>query len=1093
MQTINSPDIQVMDYDVLLDTSTPNPSITLTNQSLASAPANLAWVFELYSPSGTPIHAGTFDAPDIVGIWNTPYIRNSGFPKPNGVLEFSGRPYTVVVTVRDSGGQKVSLTKNIRVCKPSGFDPKNKTANGKAVISVITKCNIGKLWIEDKTNYSYGGVQPATSVKNFKLFFPADDTGIPSVPSSNTYHLIYPTDDQTVGSPIGVSISNFNSGLIRIAQSGPGYQYFMTSIMDYNMGDRVTVRVKYLDRNIFTVACNLDLSPIACELEKLIDQYENGRCADSADADRKIKLVSAKLHLAVIGIMYPQNSIDPYKKIDEIKELTGWACDCCPTGMGASGAVSEDTGLSFDVDLGGDLDGSFEILGSTVMLHLEDFAYVIQISSDSTSAAFSIVPATLGRVKTYYLKIVRATLADEILASFEGSTTFKNRLNALLSVNMAAGTVNVNKRCLTIEGAAGDSYNYIYTSDALLTGQTLQLKYLNNGGQIVYINILFDQTNAAAVQTRLNALGLGAWTAAFTGGKLTLTSNGNPNSNLLELVVHNSVSSANTDTELVQSKQKTTVTVYGVQSVFQALIDFVCGTIMTNLQVGVGLSIKCLSALGSAINMVEIKTDDNLVSLFTRFVDCHNKIVDIVSQWKAADCDAIKAIFNTADIGGLEDADQFLMNINGRCMTATPKYVAMKIFDLATKDQQVKDLACLAVAGCTKSICNPVTNATAVYDAAGSTLTTDITNTGAQRYRVAYRPVGLGRPQFIGTDIVNAANGAVTNKQWTGVAAGQWEISITPLCADGTEGAQFLVQTLACVDPTNINVILNGSVFEVRFSGLPANAAKIRIEAVYPNNGSFGQNYATNVAQPITIPVPSGVYGDYSFVAKTVCNEAQAWYSAGTAPMKLNIPSPAACPFVQSVSITDITGSTVTIKAVKPTVGTQPNNYTLRLTPQNGTPALLYTSATPGSFVTFLPTNLTPGVEYAVEVISNCINGTGDPFYAGRFLTQPAVGTTGGIISNEGSPHFASSVALMVNGVLVYNSGQLNPGADTTAFLISNYVGAEIRLKPCDAQATNARLVSNGVTYNPVAVDPDGTFVFNGVTIPNLSLHAYFS
>lgn len=1057
----NSPDIQVLDYELLLDVSGATPVVTFTNKSVASNPANLKWVFEFLSPSGTTIHKGTFSAPDINGAWAVPFVRNTNFPKPNFIIEFSGNPYRAIVRVRDRNNTEFVLEKSVRLCKPSGFDASTKTPYGKGVVSIIAKCAAARLWIEDKTNLSYNGVDGTVILKTFKLLFPPDNTGV---------------------SPDPVTISNFNSSAIPISQSGPGYQYFYSAVMQYDLGDSVFVRIKYLARGAFSVACDIDLSPIACELHKLIQRVQSANCRDKDEVENTIKLVSARLQIATIGIMHPESGMDPYKEIEEIKKLTGWECDCCGNGMAPMGTIPNATvPFSFDVDLGSDLTGEFSVAGSTVTLHLDDIKYDIVICAGSAGKGIGITPSLAGGVKTYCVSVDDAILADVILAQFETNNTYKQRFITMLSNSISAGSVNVDTKCLALPGVPGGgkvSYEYAFHSEDVPLNEAWLLVWIHMAdGTSNWMGITIHPDTAGQIddaETFLNAAGLGTWEVTWDNVVRRIHFASETNEHDIVRVTARGDDGVEYDVAL--TKRRVSAQTFPVQTVLQGLINYVCASLTGNVLVGTGLSVRCLSAVGEAIQEVSIKSTDKLSFFFERFIECYNNLVQIVSN-SGLDCTKIHSIFAEDDFD-LETTDRFLIFVGGKCYRTSPEAIAKSVFTMATNNAVVKELMCKAVAACTKAVCAAVSNLVAVYDPATQKLTTTITNSGALRYRVGYKLSTNGRTDFSGVDTINATNAATTVHEWTGVPGGEYTVYAVAICADGSEAAPVYAYTQPCVAPMKLNVSQNGQLWDVTVGEVPAGKG-FRIDIQYPNGGGFVQNYAAGTAMPVQIPIPNNVAGLFVFTAMTVCDAATNWFSAPTPYVTMNRVLPSGCPQVEKAEILSLTDTTVTIRATKPTAGTSPLAYTLRLTEVGGA-TRDFTSNAVGAYVTWNITALNTNREHSYEIISQCSSGVSDPYFGGRFATQPGVGATANI-KNEGATN-ATSVALMVDGVLVFTQSPLNAGQTSSAFAVANYVNKEVRLKACDAGATTASITVGATVYSNPVVQGD-TFIFSNVSM----------
>lgn len=304
-----SNDIFTLDFAVLVDISTPTPTVKFSNLSTGPNLSGCKWLFNLYTPNNTPVHTSTFTTPDVNGIW-TNYTLPENLPQPGGNIIWSGSYYRFVVEVMDSTGKKFLLEKKVDICRPNGNE--NGSNYGKAVIDIQAKCSEAKLYAEDKTNYSYKKqIQPSLILqKKFTLVYP-------------------PTEQGTYPTPF--IINDFTNGLIPISYSGPGYQAIIESIVQYDLGENITLQLKYKVKEAFPVQCNIDLCQLICEYNDMVKKASDGCDKEMAD---KLLLINAKINQALIGKMQPLCKIDVSKLVDEIKDLGGFTCNCnCGTGI----------------------------------------------------------------------------------------------------------------------------------------------------------------------------------------------------------------------------------------------------------------------------------------------------------------------------------------------------------------------------------------------------------------------------------------------------------------------------------------------------------------------------------------------------------------------------------------------------------------------------------------------------------------------------------------------------------------------------------------------------------------------------------------
>lgn len=350
-----SPDINVLDFDVLFDISVSPPKIGITNTSSGPNPDLLKWYFTVTTPGGLMYKTGNFDFPDKEGVWETLEIPN--LPQILGQIEWGGAGYKVTGYVQDSDGNTYSLTKTKAIYKPAGCTKGNY---GAMILAVEPRCADGKLMVEEKSNYLYEGSIGAAYSSALKLIYPPDEAS--SVAQTFDY-----TD------PISAIY-------IPLYRDGEGYQLMAESVRDYTYPDGITVRIKYKFRDVFPIQCTYDLCCLAKSVEKYADFVQQTNCLDDW---KKLEIINQKLTEINIAKLQPQCGIDIYCLAEEIKQLLGayYDCGCCDYGIHDLNLAVEATLPSIMVDAGPDqiitlpdtdaaLLGSASVSGGSIASHL---------------------------------------------------------------------------------------------------------------------------------------------------------------------------------------------------------------------------------------------------------------------------------------------------------------------------------------------------------------------------------------------------------------------------------------------------------------------------------------------------------------------------------------------------------------------------------------------------------------------------------------------------------------------------------------------------------------------------------------------------
>jgi hypothetical protein len=153
-----SPDISVLQLSVVWDISGLNPVINISNLSQGPNLAGVTWWFSVYSPSGTPIHEGSFSSPDQIGAWSS-FSLTDRWPMPFNQIEWSGAPYTLIVGIQDSvGNQYQDSSYSASIKRPNGNTSTSKNFYGVGATNVQVMCQQAIIYFEDISSTSYYGI-----------------------------------------------------------------------------------------------------------------------------------------------------------------------------------------------------------------------------------------------------------------------------------------------------------------------------------------------------------------------------------------------------------------------------------------------------------------------------------------------------------------------------------------------------------------------------------------------------------------------------------------------------------------------------------------------------------------------------------------------------------------------------------------------------------------------------------------------------------------------------------------------------------------------------------------------------------------------
>lgn len=860
----NSPDIILLSVKVTWDISGTVPSILLENLSQGPNLAGVSYAFVAKSPTTTFIHDGQITSPDEVGVWTTSIISDP-WPRPFNSIEWSGSPYSFYVIAKDTNGTVYTApTQNAFICHPNGNLPTSQNPYGLGAVTVQVKCDQARILFQDVTNASYQGVAGTIGSSVLRVNFPMDNTGTVPSPFVATY---------------------FSSAMVPITYSGKGYQFLYTSVYDYDMGDEVHIRIKYLLNDTFGVWCNIDLMPLLCEYRKLIDSITSGSCNDVEDANRKLMLINPKFSMVVMGMMQPLIGVDVPVLIQEIIDIGGFDCDCCNVASGVVPAGSSAfDGYVFDaVTTCGDVAGVFVNNGPyNIQLQLSDISYVFKIcdGSPQQTTAFEVIPSTDGCQKTYCLFVDVTQLSEDILNTIKTNQSLVNLFNSI--VNNSGGNFNliVDGSCIFDSSA---TYDYVFALSQIPATTTFAIiTAINVSGTIIPLNYAFNMTGLAGLQAYLNGLGYGTFVVASTGATtISITSSGNP-SNINAIFYTSQIDSA--DHVATMTKTATGFTPLSANQVVQSIIDYICALCDTQVKTCAAYEICYVDEDG--VKQIQTIAEGQPISEVLSALavrGCTN--IDYIVNLKAVNCENIKAVFPQVPENTMQSSDVFLGTKQGDCAGIYPIEALYTMLVLGEFNADVMTQFCVLVNKCgAGQPCAPYNVFYAsVEDGSPGLVDLIITfdHPAAVSNTIRYARIdNTVSPSYITIPGVLPGDSPYTISD---VANGQYRVGITPVYSDGRSCAETFYDTLPCEGITAFNAIYDGS--NIIITSSVSNDVAVKVTIDYPNGGSFSQIYTTSEgALNQTIAPPANVFGTFFAKGAPVCDSDSGFIGADTAP-----------------------------------------------------------------------------------------------------------------------------------------------------------------------------------------------------------------
>jgi hypothetical protein len=675
-----SPDISILAVQAVFDLSGPLPVITLTNLSQGPNLQNVTYWFVVTSPSGTLIHEGTLATPDAIGAWTTFSITDP-WPMPFGQIEWSGAPYALSVYITDStGAQYVDSSYNASICRPAGCTEKSKNYFGVSWTNVEAQCQQGFLFFQDYTNASYKGIAGTRLSSVLRLVYPIDDTG---------------------NIPPPFVLNNFTVASAPISYSSSNYQFQTQVVYQYNLSLNVYVNIRYQSKDpksgyayiTFPVWCNIDLMPLICEFQRLIDDIERGTCGDVDAANQKLLLINPKMQLVVMGIMQPLTGIDVPKEIEDIQRIGGFHCDCfnAPTGIIPSGS-STIGGYTFEiVPQGGDIQGSVNVQGNTIQILLADRSYVFALASNITTSAFTITPSVNGYVKTYTLNINMTQFATDLLTLIPTVPSLVNLWNLIGGSGGSNLQLNVDGKCIFTNTS---TYNYGFTLTNIPSNTTNALiTAINIGGTVKNLSFAFNLTNLPALQGYLNSLGIGVFAVTNPSGQnVLITSNGNA-ANLSAL----SYSISGTSYVANQTTASAGYLPISANQVVQNIINYLCG--ITDAQMVTSAAYTITYASSSGVETVIVPAGTSLTNFLTTLTTLLDQTVENIGSSVQISCTTIQNAFPVSE-NAIEATDYILMTKGGVCAQGGLMDVFIYMLTASANNQNAQTAFCALVEQC---------------------------------------------------------------------------------------------------------------------------------------------------------------------------------------------------------------------------------------------------------------------------------------------------------------------------------------------------------------------------------------------------------
>lgn len=783
---------------------------------------NVAGVyFKVIDPTGILLKDFDFDNPDIPAGQN-----NFTLDVPSGLFMFGWWQISGVIQDEDGKRTQIDIKKNI--CEPAGIQGGQITG----ILKADVNCNAPSIKINENTNLIYNGLKPALLTKEGNFYYPQGT--LDPIAFVSTPILISGTNQVYTGD----------------------YKVDLTTMPIYELGDGISVEIKYFTTLKFTVNCNSGMASIICCITAVQDIYEKwpnterGRVAKS-----QLDQIAPYVYIA---LAHEKLGMSSDEQIQKIADILGCDCKCGaqlvePRPVDATQNVVIAPGCGINVEEVTD--------GDTTTFTMSGQTAAVQKGDDDP--AFNIVTSQEGCATLYLLTFNYPELAEQLLITIKEDDNLASLLNSIIDTTLfAEELVGFDGKCIIdltkvdFSLAIGISQTGVQTVNSIVIDA---VTFTAPGGLAL--------VNNTGIATWLNSLGKGTFTVVKDLTAQTVTIGSLQNTHKVATFTLTNVVAGNSSVKVYLFSSTTK----SIPDLLQAIYDYVCALDTSNILFGVdALQQYSFSNDFSTINKVTISRTDKLNVVLTNLIKAQQQLFTRLAA-VGLTCTNVKGLFTTVD-KTLVPTDGVFGLKGGSCALVPWSEVASIILSQVTGSTTLQSMLCALTQGCQGAVCAPPTNVSAVF--ASGTLTVNANDVGISstpvqiRYRV--NNSGLSFTQFNGT-------AADLPKSITSLPSAQYEVQMRIQCSNGVFSPWIATVTNnGCAVPTAFAVNVDGANFSVSGT-LSGSQTIIEVLMTDPNGGQTTTiNDFGAVSGTFTIPIPGALTGDYTFQARAVCDNTSS-------------------------------------------------------------------------------------------------------------------------------------------------------------------------------------------------------------------------
>lgn len=824
-------------FDLLAKTLTFDISaLTVFNGSGASSVVGIA--FSVIDPSGLEIAGIDFTNPSIDPATDTTFVANL----LNGFAVFGW--YTITGVIRDADNTDYTIILRKEICQPEGYVQNSYVP---AKFSFKSDCNLPQVTISELTPFVYKGKSPLSVTKDGVLTYP----------------------------PNTLSDLDFNQTPFSIIGSGNVFTGRYTinniSLATYDLEDGATVAISYKLINFECVlTCNNDLEVISCCMIDLQADYERDPFSSTGKAIKtKLDSVSQKFLNAVIRNI---SGKDASKEVADIAAVLGCDCTCGSNAIEPKAIIQGGVELDNLNIVGADAATvTPNTVGSTVTYTVE--VKNILVTNHNNDLSFTITPITNGTSITYAIAININALAQNILdeiASDDDLLAFlKNLVN---STNSGIDLTGLNGGCIL--SLANCSYTLVEPNN---TAKTIISIVIDNVVRNAPGSLLLSNTSAVA--TWLNGLSLGTFvvTADSGAGTITIASATNPHA----VTILNMTTTAGA---LIRQFSKSCTSLV---TFLNAVVTYVCALQSAQVKFGVtGQSVVVYDGSGNP-TVTSVDPATTLDTLLTLMLQAQAHLFNNLNAM-ALNCANVKTLFAESS-ATLDNINDYVLGTKANnCARISFSDLANQILTAVNTSPTLKALFCSLASTCAAATCADPTSVSATFSS--GTLTVGANDiAGATNVLIRYRVLNSGATYTVLTKIPSDFPFAITS-----LGSAQYEVGVQRICSSGGFSNWVTAQSAPCTAPVSFTVSKSGSNFVVAAT-LTGSQTKIQVRMTDPNGGVTNVTHDFGaVSGTFNIAIPSGLYGNYTFVGSAICDATSTpvFQSAFSSPVTVNNPNP---------------------------------------------------------------------------------------------------------------------------------------------------------------------------------------------------------